>query len=206
MTKNKKAKVSPKNKDKCIPPVCFCENGELLENGGFEIPGFNPFRLFAGWIVHSRTLDIELVRDTQNVYEGSVAASVRTIAPPGNITSTLVLRQYVDVTPGCLYQLQFAERLVTFEPDTLIPVLVARIIYLDRNLNEYELLNIPIQKSVEEDEYNLHQHVAQLPVPCDVPGIIVQFRFYITEAPGTVWNLDAVSLQSVSETSAFCCF
>jgi len=206
MKKNKKAKVSPKNKDRCIPPVCFCETGELLENGGFEIPSPDPFELFAGWVVHARTLDIELVRDTQNVYEGSAAASVRTIAPPGNITSTLVLRQYVDVTPGCLYKLQFAERLVTFEPDTLIPLLVARIIYLDRNLNEYELLNIPIQKSVEEDEYNLHQHVAELPVPCDVPGIIVQFSFYITDAPGTVWNLDAVSLEAVSETSACCCF
>ena len=78
MTKNKKAKVSPKNKDKCIPPVCFCENGELLENGGFEIPSPDPFELFAGWVVHARTLDIELVRDTQNVFEGSAAASVRT--------------------------------------------------------------------------------------------------------------------------------
>jgi hypothetical protein len=50
VTKNKKAKVSPKNKDKCIPPVCFCENGELLENGGFEILNPDPFELFAGAI------------------------------------------------------------------------------------------------------------------------------------------------------------
>lgn len=202
MAKNKNKAVSSKNKDKCIPPVCFCETGELLENGGFEIPSPDPFELFAGWVVHARTLDIELVRDTQNVYEGTAAASVRTTAPPGNITSTLVLRQYVDVTPGCLYQLQFAERLVTFEPDTVLPLLVASIIYLDRSLNEYELISIPILKSVEDAEFNVHQHVAEIAVPCEVPAIIVQFSFYITNAPGTVWNLDAVSLEAVSGTSA----
>lgn len=203
MAKNKNK--SPKNKDKCIPPVCFCETGEVLVNGNFETPGVVPFDPFAGWIVHARTLDIELVRDTQNVFESSVAASVRTTAPLVP-TSILVLRQYVDVKPGCLYQLQFAERLVSFVgADTVLPLLVARIIYLDRNLNEYDLLTIPIIKSEEEDEFNLHQHVAEIAVPCDVPGIIVQFSFYITNAPGTVWNLDAVSLQAVSSTSACCC-
>jgi hypothetical protein len=197
--------ILPEDKDKCLPKVCFCETGELLKNGEFETPSFDLFELFAGWIVHSRTLDIELVRDTENVYEGSVAASVRTTAPPGNVPSTLVLRQYVDVTPGCLYRMKFAERLVTFnQTDSIIPLLVARVVYLDRTFNEYELLSIPIQKTEEDDVYNLHEQIADLPVPCDVPGIIVQFSFYITDAPGSVWNLDAVSLQALSKTSACC--
>jgi hypothetical protein len=205
VAKDKNKTVSSKHKDKCIPPVCFCETGEVLVNGNFEIPGVAPFDPFAGWEVHARTLDIELVRDTQNVFESSVAASVRT-GEPLVPTSILILRQYVDVTPGCLYQLQFAERLVSFTgDDTVLPLLVASVIYMDRSLNEYDLLSIPILKSEEDPEFNVHQHVAEIAVPCEVPAIIVQFSFYITNAPGTVWNLDAVSLQAVSATSACCC-
>lgn len=206
MAKKKDKAVSSKNKDRCIPPVCFCETGDVLVNGGFEIPGIVPFVPFADWDVFARTLDMELVRDTQNVFEGNVAASIRAGEPLVLPTSVLILRQYVDLTPGCLYQLQFAERLVSFlESDTVLPLLVASIIYLDRSLNEYELISIPILKSEEDTEFNVHQHVAEIAVPCEVPGIIVQFSFYITNAPGTVWNLDAVSLQAVSATSACCC-
>ncbi len=196
--------VSP-SREKCIPPACFCERGELLKNGGFETLSPNPFELFAGWILQSRTLDIGLTQATVNVYQGNSAASVQTTAPPVVGVSILVLRQYVDVTPGCLYRLKFAERMVTFVGDDgHLPLLVARVVYLDRNLNEYELLNIPIQKTAADTEYNLHEQTTNLPVPCDVPGIVVQFSFYITDAPGSVWNLDAVSLQSVARISACC--
>jgi hypothetical protein len=120
--------ISPTGKEKCIPQACFCETGELLKNGGFETPSPSPFELFAGWILHSRTLDIILVKDTVNVYEGNAAASVRTTAPPGVGPSILIVRQYVDVTPGCLYRLKFAERMVTFiGDDGHLPVLVARL-------------------------------------------------------------------------------
>lgn len=197
--------ISLKEKEKCMPKICFCENGELLKNGGFETPSFDPFGVFAGWIVHGRTLDIELVRDTENVYKGRAAASVRTTSPSGPFTSTLVLRQYVNVTPGCLYRLKFAERLVTFgQTDGNVHLLIARLVYLDGRQNEYELLNIPIQKTAADEKYNLHEQIADLPVPCDVPGIIVQFSFYIIDTPGSVWNLDAVSLQAVSRISACC--
>jgi len=194
------------NPEKCIAPVCFCEKGELLKNGGFETLSFDPSNLFAGWVLYSRTADIGLVRDTSNVYEGNAAASVQTTAPPGSVPTTLILRQYVNVKAGCRYKLKFAERLVTLGQavDSITPLLVARVIYLDRNLNEYELLSIPIQKTEIDLEYNLHEQIADLPVPCDVPGIIVQFSFYISDAPGSVWNLDAVSLKSVTNTSACC--
>ncbi|MGI6406354.1 MAG: hypothetical protein ACOX2E_07885 [Syntrophaceticus sp.] len=197
--------LSRKDKKKCLPKICFCEKGELLKNGGFETPGFDPLEVFAGWTVYSRTPDIELVRDTENVYKGCAAASIRTSSPSGPVPSTLVLRQYVNVTPGCLYRLKFAERFVTLgQTDSIIHLLIARVVYLDRNLNEYELLNIPIQKTAVDDKYNLHEQIADLPVPCDVPGIIVQFSFYIIDTPNSVWNLDAVSLQAVSRTSACC--
>jgi len=197
--------ISLKEKEKSMPKICFCEKGELLKNGGFETPSFSPSEVFAGWIVQSRTLDIELVKDTENVYEGRAAASVRTTSPSGPFTSTLILRQYVKVTPGCLYRLKFAERLVTFgQTDNNLHLLIARLIYLDGRQNEYELLNIPIQKTAADEKYNLREQIADLPVPCDVPGIIVQFSFYIIDTPGSVWNLDAVSLQAVSRISACC--
>lgn len=197
--------ISPKEKEKCIPKICFCEKGELLKNGGFETPSFSPSEVFAGWIVQSRTLDIELVKDTENVYQGRAAASVRTSSPSGPFPSTLVLRQYVNVTPGCLYRLKFAERLVTLgQTDSIVHLLIARIVYLDGRQNEYELLNIPIQKTAVDEKYNLHEQIADLPVPCDVSGIIVQFSFYIIDTPDSVWNLDAVSLQAVSRISACC--
>ncbi|MGI5926609.1 MAG: hypothetical protein ACOX8A_05445 [Thermacetogeniaceae bacterium] len=197
--------ISPKEKEKCIPKICFCEKGELLKNGGFETPSFSPSEVFASWIVQSRTLDIELVKDTENVYQGRAAASVRTSSPSGPFPSILVLRQYVNVTPGCLYKLKFAERLVTpGQTDSIVHLLIARLVYLDGRQNEYELLNIPIQKTAVDEKYNLHEQIADLPVPCDVPGIIVQFSFYIIDTPDSVWNLDAVSLQAVSRISACC--
>jgi len=195
--------VLPKGREKCIPQACFCERGEVLKNGGFEIPSPEPFELFADWILLARTLNINLFRDTENVYQGKAAASIQTTSTGD---ATLILRQNVDVTPGCLYRLKFAERMVIL-PGWLgphPPLLAARVIYLDRILNEYELLNITIEKTATDEEYSLHEQTADLPVPCDVPGIIVQFSFYIEDAPGLVWNLDAVSLQSVEQISACC--
>jgi len=197
--------VSPKGREKCIPQVCFCERGELIRNGGFEIPGPNRLDLFASWLLQARSPDIDLFRDTENVYQGNAAASVQTNALPIFGVSTLILRQYVDVTPGCLYKLKFAERMVTFIGDSgHLPLLAARVVYLDRIHKQYELLNITIQKTGADEEYNLHEQTADLPVPCDVPGIIVQFSFYIENAPGSMWNLDAVSLQPVERISACC--
>lgn len=200
--------VSPHDRKRCIPQACFCEKGEVLKNGGFETPSPNPFEVFAYWTIQARSPNINLFRDTENVYQGKAAASIQT-SGFSKVHSTLILRQYVDVTPGCLYRLKFAERMVALgEWWSFAPLMVARVIYLDRNLNEYELLNITIEKKEADEEYNLHEQTADLPVPCDVPGIIVQFSFYqetallITEP--FVWNLDAVSLQSVSEISACC--
>ncbi|MGI6485058.1 MAG: hypothetical protein ACOX15_01740 [Tepidanaerobacteraceae bacterium] len=201
---DKKVTLSSACRDKCIPEICFCETGELLKNGGFETPSFNPNELFAGWRLHSITPNtIDFVRDTENVYKGSTAASVRTTQQAG--PAVLVLRQYVDVTPGCLYRLKFAERLVAFNQTTdRVPLLIASLVYLDRVLNEYELLSIYIQKKKADAEYYLHEQTADFPVPCNVPGIIVQFSFFTTDTPGSVWNLDAVSLRAVSKASACC--
>lgn len=197
--------VRDKDKDKCLPPSCFCETGELIRNGGFEIPGFEPGRVFSDWLLGLSSESINLTRTTDNVYEGNSAASVQTTATPVAETKLLQLRQNVTVTPGCLYRLKFAERLVALGTvDTILPTLIARIYYVYQGF-EYDLLNLPIQKLAVDRRYVLHNQVAELPVPCNVSGVVVQFEFFITDSGGSIWNLDAVSLRAVSRLSACCC-
>lgn len=197
--------VGAKDKDRCLPLSCFCETGELIRNGGFEIPGFEPGRVFSDWRLGLSTEAINLVSTTNNVYEGNTAASVQTTATPVVETKILQLRQNVTVTPGCLYRLQFAERLVALGTvDTFLPTLVASIYYVYQGF-EYNLLSLPIQKPAVDRRYVLHNQEADLPVPCNVSGIVVQFEFIITDSGGSVWNLDAVSLRAVSRLSDCCC-
>jgi hypothetical protein len=197
--------VRAKDKEKCLPPSCFCETGELIRNGGFEIPGFEPGRVFSDWQLGLSSEAINLFRTTDNVYKGNSAASVQTTVTPMMETRQLQLRQNVTVTPGCLYRLKFAERLGALGTvDTILPILIARIFYVYQGF-EYDLLNLPIQKEAAANRYTLHNQTAELPVPCNVSGIVVQFEFFITDSGGSIWNLDAVSLRAVSEISACCC-
>jgi hypothetical protein len=194
--------VSPKDKEKCLPPSCFCETGELIRNGGFEEPGVD--RLFADW----NTLpapESRVVRTTTDVYQGNSAASIETNVLPIPVTRSVLLRQNVTVTPGCLYRLKFAERLVTLgNPGADLPTLIARIFYVYQGF-QYNLLNKAIQKTKTDMKYDLHSLTAELPVPCNVSGVIVQFEFYLPGTGGDVWNLDAVSLRAASRISACCC-
>lgn len=197
--------VRAKDRDKCLPPVCFCETGELIRNGGFEIPGFEPGRVFSDWILGLSSEGVNLSRTTDNVYEGNSAASVQTTATSVVETKILQLRQNVTVTPGCLYRLKFAERLVALGTvDTFLPTLLASVYYVYQGF-EYNLLSLPIQKTAVDTRYVLYSQEADLPVPCNVSGIVVQFEFIITDNGGSVWNLDAVSLRAVSRLSACCC-
>lgn len=197
--------VSPKDKERCLPPSCFCETGELIRNGGFEIPGVEPLQVFSDWGLGAISEGMNLSMTTNNVYQGNSAASIQTTATPSPASRRLYLRQNLIVTPGCLYRLVFAERLVALgDIGAELPTLIARIFYLSQGF-EYDLLNKPIQKSIIDRRYNLHSEAARVPIPCNVSGVIVQFEFYITDSGGTVWNLDAVSLRALSRTSACCC-
>jgi hypothetical protein len=197
--------IYPKDKGKCLPPSCFCEIGELIRNGGFEIPGVEPGQVFSDWRLGLSSESINISMTFENVYEGDSAASIQTTATPTPESKLLQLRQNIIVTPGCLYRLKFAERLVALgNIDTVLPVLVARIFYVYQGF-EYDLLNKPIKKSQIDTKYNLHREEARVPVPCNVSGVVVQFEFFITDSGGSVWNLDAVSLRAVSKTSACCC-
>lgn len=196
--------VCPKGKEKCLPPSCFCETGDLIRNGGFEEPGAEPGRVFADWESLSAP-ESNVVRATTNVYQGNSAASIQTNVLPQPILRTVLLRQNVTVTPGCLYRLKFAERLVALgDLGADLPTLIARIYYLYQGF-QYNLLNAAIQKTEIDRKYNLHSVKAELPVPCNVSGVIVQFEFFLPSTGGDVWNLDAVSMRAESKISACCC-
>jgi hypothetical protein len=196
--------VCTKDKKKCLPPSCFCETGDLIRNRGFEKPGVEPGRVFAYWNALPAP-ESRVVRTTTNVYQGNSAASIETNVLPQPVTRSVLLRQNVTVTPGCLYRLKFAERLVALgNPGAGLPTLIARIFYVYQGF-QYNLLNKAIQKTEIDRKYDLHSVTAGLPVPCNVSGVIVQFEFYLPGTGGDVWNLDAVSLRAVSKTSACCC-
>lgn len=196
--------VSAKDKEKCLPPSCFCEKGVLIKNGGFEVPGVEPGRVFADWEALPAP-ETSVVRTSTNVYQGNSAASIRTTVFPQPITRTVRLLQNVTVTPGCLYSLKFAERLVALgNNDTALQSLIARIFYVFQGF-QYDLLNTTIQKSTIDRKYQLHSEKSKLPVPCNVSGVIVQFDFFITGTGPAEWNLDAVSMRAISKISACCC-
>ncbi|HAA08495.1 MAG TPA: hypothetical protein DCD98_01875, partial [Syntrophomonas sp.] len=96
--------ICPKDKEKCLPPSCFCETGELIRNGEFEIPGVELGRIFADWESLAAP-ESNVVRTTTNVYQGNSAASIQTNVLPQPILRTVLLRQNVTLTPGCLYKL-----------------------------------------------------------------------------------------------------
>jgi len=196
--------VCSKDKEPCLPPSCFCASGDLIRNGGFEIPGVEPGQVFAHW----ETLlapESSVVRTTTDVYQGNSAASIRSNVLPQPVTRSVLLRQNVTVTPGCLYKLKFAERLVTLgDPGTALPTLIARIYYVYQDF-QYDLLNTAIQKTQIDRKYHPHSVKAEFPVPCNVSGVIVQFEFYLPGTGGDVWNLDAVSLRAECKVSACCC-
>ena len=192
--------------EKCLPLSCFCERGELIKNGGFETLSVVPGQVFSDWSLGLSSEGINMSSTTDNVYEGNSAASIQTTITPTAESRRLQLRQNVIVTPGCLYGLKFAERLVALgETGTDLPTLIVRIYYVSQGFAEYNLLNKVIQKTKIDRKYNLHHMTARIPVPCNVSGIIVQFEFFITDSGGTVWNLDGVSLRALSKISACCC-
>jgi len=201
---NNQITVFTKEQERCMPPACCCATGELIRNGGFEIPGFTDGVPFADWTSQAAPESL-VVRTNTNVFQGCYAASIETNVIQEPVTRSVRLFQPVIVTPGCLYRLTFAEKLITPGTiDTALPTLIAKVIYVYQ-ASAFDLLTHTVQKSRADAKYNLHIAAAKIPVPCNISGVIVRFEFYLPGFGGAVWNLDAVSLRAISKTSACCC-
>jgi hypothetical protein len=193
----------------CPTPGYPCESEELINNGGFEVLSADQTQAFAGWKTVNPLSNTIVTRTPVGMvpvaYEGINSAWF--ITEPSEVEQhSISLQQNVTVTPGCIYRFGFAENLITAEYFT--PSLIGRVFYTDGTGNQFDLINIPIEKNINQSNFNrgysFHQQTANIPIPCDVSKVTVQFDFSVRDGGGTVWLLDGVSLRAVSSVSS--CF
>lgn len=103
----KKKDCPASTRDNC-PSICkSCGTRELIRNGGFETPGTNIGQAFAYW--NQSEAPNTAFSIVPIPHEGVSAAAI--LASAFETTTSASLSQNVIVTPGCLYQLSFAEDL-----------------------------------------------------------------------------------------------
>lgn len=188
----------------CCIPKCPCESEELVRNGSFEMISADSTQPFADWRTVNALSNTIVSRVPENMlpvaYEGIHSAWFITEPSPVVEQHSISLQQNVTVTPGCIYRLSFAENLLTASDFT--PSLTGRVFYTDAGGNEFDLISIPIAKDINPANFNrgytFHQKTADIPVPCDVSSVTVQFDFSVRDDGGTTWLLDGVSLRAVS--------
>jgi hypothetical protein len=66
------------------------------------------------------------------------------------------------------------------------PRLIGRVFWVNDSGTEFDLINIPIAKiNGGEDDvdkgYSFHKRTADIPVPCNVSSVYVQFEFSVTD-------------------------
>jgi hypothetical protein len=197
---------------KCNFSRCSCEPGELIKNGGFEVRSTEPNFPFQYW--EEVFPDFARVANepvlTNTAYEGLSAARFISSDTVREENKSVTLQQTVIVTPGCTYRLSFAENLLVKGNGTAaaIPVLTARVFYIDNFGNAVDLIIIPVFKfNTDHDPnrgYTYHEAITNVPVPCDVSELIVRFDYFENSTSGSSWLLDGVSLRAVYPTSACC--
>jgi hypothetical protein len=193
---------------KCCPvPECPCESGELIKNGGFELLSADQTQTFAHWKAvnpQSNTIVSQApIGMVPVAYEGIRSAWFIT-EPSETEQHSISLQQNITVTPGCIYQFSFAENLLT--ASVFSPSLTGRVFYTDNAGNQFDLISISIRKSINTSNfdrgYTFHQETADIPVPCDVSKVTIQFDFSVRDSGGTIWLLDGVSLRSIASASS----
>lgn len=205
---DKQVKIEIGNSKCCCIPKCPCESEELVRNGSFEMLSVDQTQPFADWRVINPVSNTVVSRVPVNMvpvaYEGIHSAWFITEPSPVVEQHSISLQQNVTVTPGCIYRLSFAENLLTASDFT--PSLTGRVFYTDAGGNEFDLISIPIAKDINPANFNrgytFHQKTADIPVPCDVSSVTVQFDFSVRDDGGTIWLLDGVSLRAVSCSSS----
>lgn len=184
-----------------------CEIEELVKNGSFEMLETGTGDRFLNWLAFL-SQDTAL-RQSPIAFKGRRAALFEGTGTASE-TRRITLMQSVSATPGCRYQLSFAENFLRHGRPlgSGLDLLIARVYFIDRDRrfnNEFNLMRLIINKSdTQSDEdkgYVLHQIASQLPVPCNVSELIVSFEFRTQPIPGTRWLLDGVSLRAISPKS-----
>ncbi|HOQ10158.1 MAG TPA: hypothetical protein PLG09_08555 [Syntrophomonadaceae bacterium] len=210
----KQLKIEIDDSKCCCIPKCPCENEELVRNGGFEMISADPTQPFADWRAVNALSNTIVSRVPENMlpvaYEGIHSAWFITEPSPVVEQHSISLQQNVTVTPGCIYRLSFAENLLIKGNGmaAAIPILTAKVIYIDNYGNAVDLIVVPILKFDQNRDpdrgYVYHEATADVPVPCGVSELIVRFEYFENSSIGSAWLLDSVSLRAVFPTSACC--
>jgi hypothetical protein len=150
---------------------------------------------------------IELRSDTP--YEGNFAAIFISSATVNAQLKRVALRQIVPVTPGCILELSFAENfLARGESSGNTPRLIGRVFWVNDSGTEFDLIYVPIAKTGGENDENkgyiFHKRTADIPVPCNVSNVYLEFEFSVTNTGNTQWLLDTVQLRALPWESACC--
>jgi hypothetical protein len=152
----------------------------------------NATQPFVDWRVLNALSNTIVSRVPINVapvaYEGVHSAWF--ITEPSELEQHFIsLQQNVTVTPGCIYRFSFAENLLTASDFT--PSLTGRVFYTDGAGSQFDLISIFIEKDIKisniDRGYTFHQKTADIPVPCDVSRVTVQFDFSVRDDGGTIW-------------------
>lgn len=180
--------------------ACFCPPTELVRNGGFEEAGVED--LFVYWQFTGTTtrLNDSIVKN-----DGKRAAAIVSEGSAGVTNKIGRLYQNVPVTPGCLLQLSYADNFFT-EGTTFGSLnIIARVFYGEvfSPSTQVELLRLETEyQSVEVGTgFRFHSKIADVPVPCNIPFVTVDFTFIARDLGtpnSTSWLLDSVSLRAVS--------
>lgn len=188
-------------KDTTKEPCPICETKELVKNGGFEITTPTNQQVFMNWLQADNRASINA---TQISYEGKNAASFVSESTAEPKFKMAILSQNITVTPGCRYELSFAENFFKNSSEVSSKArLTARIFYGDPSnpAKQVDLVNIDIFKpdlyAVENRGYSFHQKAAESPVPKSVSTITVEYKFEVTDVGGTEWKIDGVSVRGV---------
>lgn len=196
----------------CQCPKCSCETGELIRNGSFEVRSSEPNHPFQFWeeVFPSLARVTNEPALTNIVYEGFAAARFNSLNTMEELNKSVILQQTVTATPGCLYRLSFAENLLIKGNGVAaaVPILTAKVIYIDNYGNAVDLIVVPILKFDQNRDpdrgYVYHEATADEPVPCGVSKLIVLFEYFENSSIGSAWLLDGVSLRAVFPSSACC--
>ena len=197
--------------NKCSGSTCTHQRSELIRNGGFEIGGVTG--TFRDWSADSYVF--AGIFPSTNSYDGRFSAGFQTNISPRMMRKSARLFQNVTVTPGSLLQLSFAAEFGTAGTNYTDLNIVARVYYGNPDAgssNQIELIRVEIDYDGDEilritpnnqfsQGFAFYQKVADVPVPCNVSNVTVEFTFIANDTSNEVntrWYLDEVSLRAVS--------
>jgi hypothetical protein len=187
-------------------PCRICETRDLVKNGGFEGVTHEHREAFKNWMQETHG---SIVGVSNIPYEGELAARLISRDSKNPDSKKARLFQNIAVTPGCRYELSFAENFFIYSMKSYSKArLSARVFYgdPDHDAKQVDLVNLVIYKpcaaTASNKGYSFHRKAFDTPVPENVHSLTVEFLFEIKDMGGTEWKIDSVSVHSIAAAAA----